>query len=156
MNKMRSIRPMALVLLLAFVLPLLVGCIPYDKKWRKFRTLENNEIYYFEIDENNYFWFSEPKSYGEWVKGEERMLFTMQFTRGNHYDPPTDCILRFHDEYGSCIAELTLHMDTFTNLATNYNGSLCAKADAPVIYPLTTPRFYCKPTLCIFNIRQYG
>ena len=134
MIKNKTVRLTALVLVLVSLLPLLVGCIPYDKKWAKFRTLEDNEIYYFEIDDTNYFWYSEPQCYGEWVKGDERVLLTMAFTRGYHFDPRTDCILRFHDEYGSCMAELTLHMDTYTRLKTNYNSSRCESVELPVIY----------------------
>ena len=134
MKRAHHLRLMALVLVLASALLLLVGCIPHDKKWAKFRQLDSDEIYYFEVDSSNYFWYAEKKSYGEWVKGEERTLFTMEFTGGHHYDPPTDCILRFHDEYGSCMAELTLHMDTSTWHRTNYNSSRCKTASAPVIY----------------------
>ena len=131
---MTSIRWIAFLLLMATLLAMLVGCIPYDKNWRKFRTLDNDEIYSFEIDDTNYFWYSEKLSYGEWVKGEERVLLTMTFTRGYRYEPETDCTLRFHDDYGSCMAEMTLHMDTYTNLKTNYHSSRCKGTDAPIIY----------------------
>ena len=130
--KLRKKTTLALLLLISLVLPVLLsGC--GTEKWSSFKAHGEKDIYTCTLNSTTEFWYSPTYLYGEWIKGDQTVPMTIRFTAGNSAEPDTNCVLRFHDEYGSCMAELVMEMNKFR---TNQSKSVCRAAGELIVYDI--------------------
>ena len=128
--KLRKKTTLALLLLISLVLPVLLsGC--GSEKWSSFKAHGEKDIYTCTLNSTTEFWYSPTYLYGEWIKGEQTVPMTIRFTPGVGYRYEKNCVLRFHDEYGSCMAELVMEM---TKSRTNQSKSVCRAASELIVY----------------------
>lgn len=129
--KLRKKTTLALLLLISLVLPVLLsGCIP-SENWYKFTEHGEKDLYTCTLNSTTEFWYSPTYLYGEWIKDDETVPMTINFSTGTSAEPETNCVLRFHDEYGSCMAELVMEMNKFR---TNRSKSVCEAAGELIVY----------------------
>lgn len=128
--KLRKKTTLALLLLISLVLPVLLsGC--GTEKWSSFKAHGEKDVYTCTLNSTTEFWYSPTYLYGEWIKGDQTVPMTIRFTVGVGYRYETNCVLRFHDEYGSCMAELVMEM---TKSRTNQSKSVCSAASELIVY----------------------
>jgi len=131
MKLYKNVKRKALLLFVALLVTVLLsGCIS-SETWCKFTEHGEKDVYTCTLNDDTQFWYSPTYLYGEWTKGEETVPMTIYFTAGFGNEYETNCLLRFHDEYGSCMAELVMEMNEYR---TNSSKSLCEAAGKLIVY----------------------
>ena len=133
MKLYKNVKRKALLLFVVlFVTVLLSGCNPiYSENWYDFTEHAEKDVYTCTLNSTTEFWYSPTYLYGEWIKDDETVPMTINFSTGTSAEPETDCVLRFHDEYGSCMAELIMEMNGYR---TNSSKSLCEAVGELIVY----------------------
>ena len=131
MKLYKNVKRKALLLSVALLVTVLLSACRASETWKKFTEHGEKDVYTCTLNSTTEFWYSPTYLYGEWTKGEETVPMTIYFTAGLGSERETNCLLRFHDEYGSCMAEIIMEMNEYR---TNSSKSLCEAAGELIVY----------------------